>query len=391
MFKQIKNTLNMDPAIAMLLSCWAAWFVNFIARMSIPVMLPSIRNEFGVSHTEVGLVMTVITLAYALTQVPSGFAADRIKSKYVIVPGMTVFSVAAIMASKAGNFWSLLLTASLIGLGLGTYYTPSFSLISGWFERSERGKAIGFHETASSLGSVVGPVAGGALVGFLGWRYGMGILAIPGLLVIPLIWYFGKEPKKASKLGKMQIKAVAPLLIIFCLVATAWMGVITFVPSYLDSIGFSESVAGILFAIMPLSSVFFMPIAGHISDKIGRMRVIAILLLVASPLIVLLTFIEGIILIILINIMMGATMFASYPVLIALIADNIPHDAKGITFGAVNAISMGFASGAPILVGFIIDGINFQAGFLSLSLMVILAFLIAQKIRQISEILNLNV
>ncbi|WGI16657.1 MFS transporter [Methanonatronarchaeum sp. AMET-Sl] len=376
---------QLEPKYIVLFACWSVWFVNFLVRMSVPVLLPSIQIEFDISYLELGLMMSGLTFGYAVSQIPSGIIADRTKKKYVIVPGMILFSIAMVGSALSNTSTILILMLLTAGVGLGTYYPAATSLIAAWFDRGERGRAFGIHETASSVGSVVGPLLGGYLVYAFGWREGFTVLLIPGLLAIPIIWYLGKEPDiELAGLKKEKI-ILNPILLptaVYTLMIMGWMAFTTFLPSYLTNIGYSDFAAGVMFAIMPLVSVISMPVAGHYSDKFGRGKVVFTLLVISSPLAFFVTYLEHWIPIIIILILIGVTLFAAYPVIIALISDKIPASNRAGTFGFVNAIGMVFASTTPTAVGYLIDILNYQIAFLTISLMVLAAALTMLKINK---------
>ncbi|OUJ18504.1 MFS family permease [Methanonatronarchaeum thermophilum] len=379
-----KSFLNrLEPKYIVLFACWSVWFVNFLVRMSVPVLLPSIQVEFDVAYIELGLMMSALTFGYAVSQIPSGILADRMKKKYVIVPGMVLFSLAMVGGAISNSSTVLILMLLTAGLGLGTYYPAATSLIAAWFERGERGRAFGIHETASSVGSVVGPLLGGYLVYAFGWREGFGVLLIPGLLAIPIIWYLGKEPDiDISGLKKQKI-VLNPILMptaVYTLMIMGWMAFTTFLPSYLTNVGYDDFSAGILFAIMPLVSVIAMPVAGNYSDKFGRGKVIFTLLIISAPLSFLVTYFEHWIPILFLLVTIGSTLFAAYPVVIALISDKIPASNRAGTFGFVNAIGMVFASTTPTAIGYLIDILNYRIAFLTISLMILAAAFTMLKI-----------
>ncbi|RZN62916.1 MFS transporter [Methanonatronarchaeum sp. AMET6-2] len=379
---------RIEPKYVVLLACWSVWFVNFLVRMSVPVMLPSIQLEFDITYLELGLMMSALTFGYAVSQIPSGLIADRTKKKYVIVPGMVLFSIAMFAGALSNTSMVLILMLLTAGLGLGTYYPAATSLIAAWFDRGERGRAFGIHETASSVGSVAGPLLGGYLVFAFGWREGFTVLLLPGLLAIPIIWYLGKEPEiDLSGLKKEKI-VLNPILLptaVYTLLIMGWMAFTTFLPSYLTDVGYSDFQAGIMFGLMPLVSVASMPLAGHYSDKFGRKKVIITLLTISSPLALLVTFIQHWVPLVLMFILIGMTMFAAYPVVIALISDKIPASNRAGTFGFVNAIGMLFASTTPTGVGHLIDIASYRIAFLTISIMVLAAAITMLRVKKPDE------
>ncbi|PTD93374.1 hypothetical protein C9439_08165 [archaeon SCG-AAA382B04] len=364
----------------LLLSLWSAWFFVFLVRMSLKAILPALKIEFNSTHMELGFAIAALITAYSLIQIPAGYLSDRFEKKFIIIPGMFLASLGIFLASFSQSIIVLIIFLFLTGLGLGTYYPAGIGLISNWFSKAERGKTIGFHETATSAGSVIGPALGGIISSVYGWRIGFRFLGLIGLLVLPLIYLFGNQKESNNGDKKFSfinnIRPLIPLIIIFTLTAASWMGFTTYLATYLTHIGYSEGMAGSMFSIMPAISLVSMPIAGHFSDKFSRKKMLIFLLLASSPFIYLVSLLSSFYLICISLAIIGLTMFAAYPVVITYISDKISQGVAGITFGFVNAISMGVSAIASPTVGYIIDVSNYRVAFLLISGLVIVSAII---------------
>ncbi|OKY77665.1 MAG: MFS family permease [Candidatus Methanohalarchaeum thermophilum] len=342
--------------------------------MSIPVILPALQKEFHFKNTMAGFIRTALVLSYAGTQIPSGYLGDKIEKRKIIVAGLFFSAIFMLLAGFTEKLIAFILSIGLIGAGLGAYYAPAISLISGWYQKEKRGKSIGFHETASSFGSVAGPVLASFFLAVIGWRTGFIWLSLLILVILPFIWIYGTEPpKKNHKKFDLDFKKLIPLIVIFSLTAMAWMGFTNFLTKYLTYQGIKESQAGILFSIMPATAMISMPLAGHLSDKIGRKKIIMMLILFSSPLTFLITLTDSILFYIIILFLIGASLFAAYPVIITYISDHIPQDMKSSAFGVVNALSMGLAALTPPVLGYLIDNYSYQLAFSTISILIVLS------------------
>ncbi len=371
---ELKNKLPL------LVSLWSLWFMIFVLRMSIKSILPVLKTQFSSSHSQIGFAVAALIIGYSVMQIPSGYLSDMVKKRNVIIPGILLSSIGLMLASFSKSLLSLVSLLFLTGLGLGTYYPAGMGLITEWFSRDARGKAIGFHETASSAGSIIGPLTAGLLVTLYGWEIGFKVFSVSILSTIPLIYFFGKEKNEVINENSFNwindVRPLLPLIIIFTLIASSWMGFTTYLTSYLTNIGFSEGLAGGMFSIMPAISLISMPVAGHFSDKIRRKKLIMILLLVSSPFIYLISYIESFILINVFLVIIGSTMFASYPVVVTYISDKIPNEITGSGFGVVNALGMGISALASPAVGYVIDIYNYKIAFLAISSLILISIFI---------------
>src|SRR5688572_24577107 len=95
----------------------AMYLIAYLDRGIISVAQPEIREEFGLTLGQMGLVLAAFTWTYALGQVPVGWLGDRFGPKKVLNVLITWTSVAAFMTGAATGFRSLLLARLFLGLG----------------------------------------------------------------------------------------------------------------------------------------------------------------------------------------------------------------------------------------------------------------------------------
>jgi ACDE family multidrug resistance protein len=167
---------------------------------SITPALPEIRDAFGVTSGEVGLLITVFTLpGIALTPV-LGVLSDRHGRKKILVPALLLFGVAGGLCALARSFELLLALRLVQGMGAAALGTLNVTVIGDIFTGQERSAALGYNSSVLSVGTASYPAIGGALAA-LGWFYpfALAFLAIPvGLLV--LFSLHNPEPRNDQRL-----------------------------------------------------------------------------------------------------------------------------------------------------------------------------------------------
>ena len=153
---------------------------------SISPELPEIRDAFGVTSAQVGLLLTVFTLpGVALTPV-LGVLSDRHGRRRILVPALLLFGVAGGLCAFARSFELLLALRLMQGMGAAALGTLNVTVIGDIFTGHERSTALGYNSSVLSVGTAGYPAIGGALAA-LGWFYpfALAFLAIPiGLLVL---------------------------------------------------------------------------------------------------------------------------------------------------------------------------------------------------------------
>ena len=157
--------------------------VDELDRAVLAVALDRIREDFGLSDAEVGLLPLAVVLITGLLSLPAGNWADSWSRKYILVGGAMVWGVAGIAAAGAQNCAQLFFTRALLGAGQGTIGPTHGSLLSDYYPLRLRGRALGYHRAANPLGQVLGAIIGGAIIAAFSWRWAFLAAAIPGLLM----------------------------------------------------------------------------------------------------------------------------------------------------------------------------------------------------------------
>jgi MFS family permease len=175
-----------------------AYVINVVHRSPVlGVALQSIKDEFGVSDTLLGL-LSGITFAvfYSAMGVPIAAWADRTSRRKVLALAVALWSGMTALFGGAVNFTMLLLARVGVAVGQAGGSPPSHSLISDYFPRTERGRAFSIFALGVPIGTALGNYVGGQTVQAFGWRTAFVLVAIPGVLVALLLRLTIKEPPR---------------------------------------------------------------------------------------------------------------------------------------------------------------------------------------------------
>jgi sugar phosphate permease len=134
-------------------------------RMGLPALGPALRDEFGLSLTQVGLIFSAVAAGVCVALLPWGILTDRVGERPVMAGGLTAFALAIGVTAFSPSYEALLAGMFLAG-GMGASATgASGRAVMGWFGRSERGMALGIRQMALPLGGAIGSVALPRLIG----------------------------------------------------------------------------------------------------------------------------------------------------------------------------------------------------------------------------------
>jgi MFS transporter, YNFM family, putative membrane transport protein len=149
-------------------------FINLYSPQSI---LPLLSQEFHASAAEISTIITVSTLAVALTAPFTGTVADVLGRKRVIVAAMFVLVIPTLMVGLATTLSQLIFWRAVQGLVLPPIFAVAVAYIGDEWSTKEATTAAGIYSSGSSLGGFSGRLVTGLLADYVGWRAGFVALA----------------------------------------------------------------------------------------------------------------------------------------------------------------------------------------------------------------------
>ncbi|MEK3884727.1 MFS transporter [Paenibacillus sp. PL2-23] len=176
--------------------------------MMFNLALPAISQQFQLTASSTSWIVTGYSIVFAISSITYSRLADFIPIRRLFIIGLLSLGIAAIIGLFSNGFMMLIMVRLLQASGAGSIPSLSLVLISRYIPLERRGKAMALIMSSVSLGLGFGPVAGGAIVQYLGWQLLFAVTAITVLLV-PL--FFKLIPKESAKEGTFD--ALGALLI----------------------------------------------------------------------------------------------------------------------------------------------------------------------------------
>jgi MFS family permease len=160
-----------------------SYMLNAMDRQVFYPLVPEIREEFGFSLDQAGLLATGFTLGLALTGVPAGYLLDRMSRKTIVIASVLVYSAGTVAIPLAAGFLDMAAYRLLSGVGEGVQATAIYAIIGAYFFH-RRALAAGFIGVAFGLGVFLGPVIGQALAAAGDtWRTPFYVFGVAGLVM----------------------------------------------------------------------------------------------------------------------------------------------------------------------------------------------------------------
>ena len=171
--------------------------LNVADRALLGIVVDPVKADLGLNDAQISIVSG---LAFVLFNLVVGIWiarwVDRGNRKYILILGITLWSVATALTGLAQGFASLAVTRILVGVGEATAFPVAISMIADLFAPSRRPRAVGLFQASIFVGVVVGSIAAGVLAAAHGWRAMFLICGAAGLLLVLVMLPTMREPAR---------------------------------------------------------------------------------------------------------------------------------------------------------------------------------------------------
>jgi sugar phosphate permease len=245
------------------------------------VMAPAIRDELGISLSQVGVLLASLWVGTIVTLLAWGLLADRVGERVVLGTGLTACGLLAVAAGRADEFWTLVVLLFLASAAGASVNAASGRAVMQWFAPEERGLALGIRQTAIPLGAGIGAVALPSLeqAGGLEAAFSfLGALCLAAALIAALV--IREAPVRDAELDgdaipwTLRDRRLWTLSFASGLYLFGQIPLLSFAVLFLHDVhGMSEARAGAVLAVFQAGAVLTRIGAGRLSDRIAdRLR-----------------------------------------------------------------------------------------------------------------------
>ncbi len=174
-------------------------FVLYLDRVCIGKAVGPIRDDLGLTNTQMGYAMGAFLIAYGLFEVPTGHWGDRFGSRRVLTRIVVWWSVFTALTGAATGLWMLVTIRFLFGAGEAGAYPNMVRTIARWFPLNERGAAQGIVITSAQLGGALAPVMAAHLIELIGWRSTFVVFSLLGIVwAAAFYWWYRDDPREMT-------------------------------------------------------------------------------------------------------------------------------------------------------------------------------------------------
>jgi MFS family permease len=357
------------------------------------MLLPIIGKELDLSYGEIGTILGCQYFVGAIFNVPGGVLVDSIGHKGLLM-ALALFWVGVpyLLMGLSTTYWMLLGCATLVGIGNNIWHPAAIPLLGQRFPE-RRGLVMSFHGMGGNFGDAMAPLAAGALLAFFTWRQVVVVNVIPGILMSAIILlYLGrmqgttrgdKGPTQAQTDFKPVLRGLGQLmknktLLLLCLGSSfrsmTERALLTFLPLFLaQQMGYPLAwVGGWMFALQ-MAGFIAAPIAGHLSDNMGRRRIIISSMAMTGVVLVFMAVAAHSAAFVFFIAFLGFFLYATRAVLQAWLLETTPKNMGGTSIGILFGTQALGASIGPVAAGFLGDRYGLMAAFYFLAVTIVIA------------------
>ena len=329
----------------------------------LPVVLPKLKEALELNYFQVGLVVTVLNITSSVIQPIFGYLADKMRTGWFVPVGILWTALMMGILGWAPSYLSVVLLVGFAGLGTAAFH-PRAMMVVYHVSASRKGFGTAVFSTGGNIGFALGPMVGSLLVLGFGLHATIGLLG-PGALLALLIFFWPGDflRREAPAKGRASVGGEGPYsilwgsLILTCLIVTlrSWVYIsfITYLPMFLQEQGLPLQTGGLMLTVFLAGGAAAGLYGGHLSDRVGRRRVIIVSLLLYPIFMSLMIMSSGPVLWVLAA-ASGASLLASFSVTIVLAQEILARN-LGLASGLILGLGFGMGGLGTAASGWIAD------------------------------------
>jgi MFS family permease len=357
------------------------------------LLLPIIGNELGLSYSQIGLIMTCQYIASAVANVPGGVLVDTVGRKGLLM-AVSLFWVGFpyLLISFTHSYVMLLVCIALVGFGNALWHPTAIPTLGQRYPE-RKGLVLSLHGMGGNVGDAIAPLVIGAALAVFSWREVVVLNVAPGLVVALLMFAMLGSIQLGAKTTHAEGQSVAQYwgalknllrnrALVLLSVGSSFRtmtqsALLTFLPVYLaHDMGYSPVWVGACLFALQAAGFAAAPVAGHLSDRMGRKQILMGSMLTSALVLVMMAFAGASPVFIFLIAVLGFFLYATRPVIQAWMLDVTPKNMGGSSIGVLfGAQAVGGALG-PLFSGMVADRYGLLAAFYFLAATIVVANLL---------------
>jgi FSR family fosmidomycin resistance protein-like MFS transporter len=370
-------------------------FLNDTMQSLISAIYPMIKDNYGLSFTQIGMLSFTFQFTASLLQPVIGAYTDRKPIGYSLPVGMAFTFIGILLLAMAGNYWLLLAAASLVGLGSAIFH-PESSRIARLASGGRHGTAQSLFQVGGNFGSAAGPLLAAFIVaprgqGSVAW---FAVAALAGMAILTWVsrWYAvwrqaAANRPKAEEPPRADRRTVIIALSILCLLIFTKFSYTASLSNYytfyvIHKFGVTLSQAQLLLFLYLAGVAIGTVIGGPVGDRIGTRTVIWVSMVGILPFTLALPYVDLPTTAVL-TVLIGLVMASAFPAIVVFAQEMVPGRV-GMIAGMFFGFAFGMSGIAAALLGQAADIYGIEQVYLICSYLPLLGlatFLLPKSVR----------
>jgi FSR family fosmidomycin resistance protein-like MFS transporter len=212
-------------------------------------LFPWLKEAFGLSYAELGLLMTMFFVVSGIGQALAGFVVDRVGALPVLLGGLSLSCVSALGLASSDSYATLMLFSALAGLGNSVFHPADFTLLNHRVSTHRLGHAFSLHGLSGALGWAAAPIFLAGLATLFDWRVALLAASVLAFIVLAILFVSrdlldprevsnsivqpAKHSDTESALGFLRLRAVWMCYAFFFISSLSFGGIQSFAPASL--------------------------------------------------------------------------------------------------------------------------------------------------------------
>lgn len=354
---------------------------------ALPVLLPVLRTEYGLTYAMVTFLVVVSQVSSSVIQPAFGWISDKVSTRWLLPASLLLAGTGFLALPLTKSYGAAVAAILLMGIGVAGYHPESSKLA--FFSSGERkASAMSIFAIGGNIGMAMGPMVMGLLLILVGLRGAIGFFLIAALTALlfwrmtPVLYRYAPSARSSSSGGVARAGeeagrgAIALLLVVIMLRSWTQTSMSTFIPLYYVShLGMPTQVGSSLVTAYLAAGAVGTIIGGWVADRWGRRQAIIASMLLAVPFTYLFPHTSGLGTYVVL-ILAGLSLFLSFAVTTVLGQEMMPRNV-GLASGLTLGFSVGTGGLGATLLGFVADTWGIEAAVAVISVMPVLGGLLA--------------
>jgi MFS family permease len=176
-----------------------AYTLNFLDRQILGILATPIKADLHLTDSQVGLMGGLaFALLYSTLGIPIAWLADRSSRRRIMAAALAIWSGFTALCGLTTGFWQLFLARVGVGIGEAGGVAPAYSLISDYFPKKQRARALALYSLGIPIGGGLGILFGGLIAAHINWRAAFAIVGSAGVLLAPILLRTVRDPHRGG-------------------------------------------------------------------------------------------------------------------------------------------------------------------------------------------------